>query len=289
MFSILIPTYNYNVTNLVTKLVQQAVNDNIVVEIIVIDDCSTHSKEENKSILQYDSVKYLENEVNLGRTATRMKLAKMANYELLLFLDADVIPLRDDFLKLYHKHLDKLVVCGGVSYKNVIPEENESLRYKYGKFREEQPFFQGILKSNYLLAGNCLINKSTFLEINTKLDNFYGDDLLLSYNLKKQNKKIYMIYNPVIHYGLETSNIFLNKSIEAISSIVSMEKSGIFPDNFTKLQVVYKKLKSYRIIPLISLFFMPFRKYLKTRIIQGKPNLHYFDLYRLLHYIKLKN
>ncbi len=288
MFSILIPTYNYNVTNLVAELVQQAVNDNIVVEIIVIDDCSTCFKEENKSILQHSNVKYVENEINLGRTATRMKLAKMAKYELLLFLDADVIPLNDNFLKLYYQYSDKPVVCGGVSYKNVIANEDEYLRYKYGKFREELPYFKGVKKEDFLLSANCLIKKSVFLKVNTELQNFYGSDIIISHNLKKNNYSIFSIYNPVIHYGLESSETFFKKSLEAISSIVNMEKSGILPDNFTKLQLSYKKLKSFGMISLISLFLMPFQDYFKTRIINSKPNLRYFDLYRLLYYIKLK-
>mgnify|MGYP000232582310 CR=1 FL=1 len=75
---------------------QLDVNDQILFfEILVLDDASTDKQcsSENKKINALDHCSYLENEKNIGRTATRNILAKKAKYDWLLFLDADVIPL----------------------------------------------------------------------------------------------------------------------------------------------------------------------------------------------------
>ncbi|MBP7612167.1 MAG: glycosyltransferase, partial [Paludibacter sp.] len=53
MISILIPTYNYNITHLVTDLHQQAMETYVDFEIIVVEDGSTLSIEENKTVADF--------------------------------------------------------------------------------------------------------------------------------------------------------------------------------------------------------------------------------------------
>ena len=103
MLSILIPTYNYNTLLLVKTLQQQAIESKVVFEILALDDASTDKQcsVENKKINALDHCSFLENEKNIGRTATRNILAKKAKYDWLLFLDADVIPLNHDYIETY--------------------------------------------------------------------------------------------------------------------------------------------------------------------------------------------
>ncbi len=54
-----------------------------------------------KSIDELKNTTYKVLGSNIGRSAIRNLLAKDANYDLLLFLDADVIPVKDDFISKY--------------------------------------------------------------------------------------------------------------------------------------------------------------------------------------------
>ena len=107
MLSILIPTYNYNTLKLVKNLQYQGVKSDVNFEILVLDDASSNSQcsTENKKINALDHCSFLENEKNVGRTATRNILANKAKYNWLLFLDADVTPLDDKLIASYVKQL----------------------------------------------------------------------------------------------------------------------------------------------------------------------------------------
>src|SRR5690606_7238241 len=101
MLSILIPTYNYDVTNLVSQLYNQCIEvPNLSFEIIVYEDGSTNTDiiQLNKKIA---NIRYLYNEDNIGRTAARNFLAKSALFDTLLFLDADTLPKKSNFIDKY--------------------------------------------------------------------------------------------------------------------------------------------------------------------------------------------
>ena len=69
MLSILIPTYNYNISDLVREIHEQATKSKIKFEIICFDDNSREFTHENKSTI--DSLSYskiIVSKKNLGRT-----------------------------------------------------------------------------------------------------------------------------------------------------------------------------------------------------------------------------
>ncbi|HBY67061.1 MAG TPA: glycosyl transferase family 2, partial [Flavobacteriaceae bacterium] len=72
MLSILIPTYNYDVTELVNTLHQQCLQAKLTFEILVLDDAShnENTKSSNSTINSLDYCLYAENTKNKGRTAT---------------------------------------------------------------------------------------------------------------------------------------------------------------------------------------------------------------------------
>ena len=73
--------------------------------------------------------------------------------------------------------------------------------------------------------------------INTQLDNFYGDDLVLSQNIKKAEIAIQHIDNPVMHLGLEDNSVFIQKSLESIETTVLLEDKNIFENILTNPSV----------------------------------------------------
>ena len=106
MLSILIPSFNYNVYPLAKELETQALNANIVYELICIDDGSfSILNEENQKINTLTNCNFIEHKKNIGRTANRQFLANKAQYNWLLYIDADVLPKHSSFISTYLEQL----------------------------------------------------------------------------------------------------------------------------------------------------------------------------------------
>jgi glycosyltransferase involved in cell wall biosynthesis len=138
MLSVLIPTYNYNIVPLVTEIHKQCTHCNIPFEVIVFDDASKLYHSENDSINSIKNCTYRILEKNIGRSAIRNLLSKTAQFEHLLFLDADVIPVNNDFITNYIKEINgrEKVVYGGILYQKERPKKEDLLRWVYGVKRE---------------------------------------------------------------------------------------------------------------------------------------------------------
>ena len=143
MISVLIPTYNYNIVQLATALEQQCADAGIAYEIICLDDAS-HNKTlhaENETINRLPNSSYNILPKNIGRSAIRNLLAEKAQYNWLLFLDADTLPVDENLIKNYLPHLndDVKVVYGGIRYQEEKPDRSQLLRWIYGNEREALP------------------------------------------------------------------------------------------------------------------------------------------------------
>ena len=171
MLSILIPTYNHSIVALVKGVHQQATKAKIPFEILVLDDCSTDLKIsiDNERINQLEFCGLQKNEKNLGRTASRNFLATKASYELLLFLDADVLPKYDDFIDRFelHKMKNSKIIFGGVCYKSEKPSKDLILRWKYGHKRETKSVKERNKNSYTIVSSSLLIDKKVFFKNNT--------------------------------------------------------------------------------------------------------------------------
>ncbi len=292
MLSVLIPTYNYKVYDLVKGLQSQIEALSVPVEIIVIDDCSKTYKSDNEHINKLPNSRYIYSEKNAGRTATRSKLAELAKFQWLLFLDADVQPKHENFLSVYLSYIQDTnndVVFGGISYQDEKPPEDQLLRWIYGRDREAKSVAQREKSPYFIISQNLLIKKKTFLAANTIKENFYGLDNFFSNQLKRQNAKVGHIDNPVIHLGLETNSSFVTKALKAIETTVIFEEKGLMDTGERPLQKSYLKLKSLGLAKLFSFTISKFKGEMEHNFLSAKPNLFWFDLYRLAYYINLKN
>ncbi len=294
MLSILIPTYNYSVVNLVRQLHKQAKESSIPFEIIVVDDCSTDIAifDKNKKIKELEFCAFLKNNENIGRTATRNLLANKAKFNQLLFLDADVYPKSDSFIKLFLSNMDSSeIIFGGISYKNEEPPKEEILRWKYGKSRESLTVKQRIKNPYRTINSGCfLINKPLFLKINKELDmQKYGMDIYFKQLLHKYQSKVNHIDNPVYHLGLETSKVFIKKSLEAIETICYLEKNHQLNNSLIPLQKFYQKLSILKIDTFYLFILNKLKIKIENNLNSSRPNLVLFDLYRLNYYIEFKS
>jgi len=265
MLSVLIPTYNYNAFFLVQEIHQQLILENIEFEIICLDDASKSSlnvknKEINK--LSFASFKSLEH--NIGRSAIRNLLAKKAIYKWLLFLDADVIPVRSNFIKKYinFSAKDKTVFCGGLLYED-ITENFELLRYKYGKKHEEISVEKRTEYPNkYFFTSNFLIQKETFnrVKFEEKLIQYGKEDLLFSLELIDRGVKIEHINNEVYHLGLDKNNLFVAKTKEAMENLIFIDKQNLIDTQDMPLVNLVKKIAMVRMTKIVGVFHLFFEK-----------------------------
>ena len=294
MLSILIPTYNYDVTNLVFELHKQCEIAGIPYEIIIRDDFSEKEyKSINGKLSELTNCLYKVNERNLGRTMTRKRLAEEAVYEMLLFLDADVIPVTTDYIKTYLPYISKKlpVIFGGIAYKSGSENNNTALRLKYGREREQKSAKER-KKNPYglLFSANLLVSKDVFLENNySKNENLYGMDVFFSYMLYKNNVPVIHVDNPVYHIGLEDDSIYFEKSLKSVSVKKNLLTDVKDIENINSLLKHYNNLKKYHLLGITKFFFKMGEPLLKKMILSKNPNLFCLDLYKLGYICSLKN
>lgn len=293
MISVLIPTYNYNIFPLVSILFEQLEKSTVSFEIICLDDASRKFHTENQKINSLNNCSYSILEKNIGRSAIRNLLAKKAKFENLLFLDADVIPVSENFIPTYISHInsEEKVVYGGIRYQEEKPEKNQVLRWVYGNSREALSV-EKRNKNNYLsfLTLNFLISKSVFekVKFNENIPNLRHEDTLFSFDLKQAEIKVIHIENPIIHNGLESSLVFLKKSEESLQGLDYLIENKFLSSEYVRLSEKFKKFKKYNLEGLYLFFYSTFKKSFLKNLLGKNPSMFVFDLYRLGYFMALK-
>ena len=292
MLSILIPTYNYNIVPLVEELYNQVSTLNIDFEILVLDDGSTLFTKENSEINTLKNCSYKTNTENFGRSITRNLLAKYAKFDWLLFLDADTLPKDNLFISNYINYFDTnyKAINGGIVYQENSPAKNQMLRWNYGTKREALPF-QKRNENPYqsFLTLNFLIHRDVFktVSFNDKIPNLRHEDTLFSFELSKHQIKTLHINNSVIHYGLDTNEIFLKKSKEAVENLKYLHDKNLITSDYVKLLNLAVKIKSIGLKGVFGSFYKTFRKPLEQKILNEKSSIYLFDFYRLCYFCSL--
>lgn len=284
MISVLIPIYNYNVTSLVTQLNDELVSLNIKAEIICIDDASADEsiKNANKIALINQNCIYKELTANIGRSKIRNLLAEKASYDFLIFLDCDVLPLDNDFLKKYIKALKNYdLVYGGLKYPTHKKYNFSNLHYHYGKRREE--------KHDFLTAGFG-IKKAVFSQVkfNESIESYGYEDVLFHKRVKELNFTTKKIENPVVHYGItEKNEDFIKKEEESLRTLKKLYSEKLITKKEVKLITYFSFLEKTGTKKLYKFLFKAFRKRLLKNLTSNNPSLKVFDFYRLGYFCEL--
>jgi glycosyltransferase involved in cell wall biosynthesis len=290
MISILIPVYNYNIVALVYDLHNQAFAASVPIEIIVLDDCSSELlRDQNKDVRKLASVKFIELEKNIGRASIRNKLAGMAAYPTLLFMDCDSKVPDPDYIKKYLPYCGKdIVVCGGRIYRPVPPDEPEMmLRWLYGIKREQLPAnlrskdpYHSFMTNNFLISRSILSQ----IQFDESLVQYGHEDTLFGFELKKRGIPVIHIQNPLIHTGLEITREFLRKTSEGIENLVILITQGkIDREGFEDIRILraYNKINRFGLDNLYLKFYYQFERTILKNLMGINPSLFDFDLYKL--------
>jgi glycosyltransferase involved in cell wall biosynthesis len=290
MLSVLIPTYDYDISTLVEEIHSQLIKTDYVFEILCLDDHSTDLEtiKQNERINSFSNTSYTVLPKNIGRSRIRNLLAQKATYNWLLFLDADVIPVEKDFITKYVETIsaEKEVIYGGILYQKEKPKQENVLRWVYGNKREALTVKQR-QEASYLrfLTLSFLIKKDVFQKVkfNEDIPNARHEDTLFANDLKHAEVHLTHIHNPVYHLGLDTSAAFIRKSMESVEVLILFLKNSLIEHDDILITKVFTRMKKLGLRSILSKFYKWFGKRFEKNLLSNNPSMFIFDFYRLTY------
>jgi len=289
MLSILIPTYNCNITRLVTDLHQQAVDTYVDFEIIVLEDGSTLYVEENKAVNDFEFCRHIVLKENIGRSAVRNKLADQATYDHLLFIDCDAEVCSPHYVEKYVAFCkEACVVIGGTAYDENENDPRYSLRLAYGRQREARSALERSNEHTYhnFATFNFLISKALFQKVrfDESIRGYGHEDTLFGHQLHELGTHFIHIENPLIHKGLDDNQTFLLKTEEGVRNLYLLYKTERYPYlvDESKLLNTFVRIYKTGLTRLATFAFRVLKPYLQSHLSKPDPSLRLYDCYKIL-------
>lgn len=254
--SISIIIVNYKNYDLTAKCIQSVFDNTkgVIYEIIVIDNSSP-----NESYIKlvdkfgkYENVRIVENKRNDGFGAANNIAAKIAKYDNILFLNPDVVIIKDAIEKMLARYNDEVGIMGCQLLNADLTVQHSCRRFiKFSKFIKARTPLKKLISNRlveeindeYLMKdfnhdkeknvdwimGSCmLISKKNFFDIGgfSKEYFMYFEDVDLCYKVHKINKQV--LYYPkakMIHLHEQQSIKKINKlSFIHFSSMIKFYK-----------------------------------------------------------------
>jgi len=297
MISILIPLFQVNVHSLVNSLIEQLGAISKPYEIIIGDDSAEPLINEIPDSWTSNSLRYFHNSNPLGRSANRNMLADKAIYENLIFIDCDALVSDPEFMSKYISEIDgKSVLCGGTIYQRNKPKNKEQiLRWKYGTKREvHSSMFRSLNPYNSFSSFNFCIPSAIFKEIkfDERIKEYGHEDTYFGFDLKERGIQIKHIENPLIHNGLESSEVFIEKTKRSIEGLLSISKRDTVPDGFLEnnsLWRAYLRTKKSGLNTLLRVIYPFLNIYAPVFLRSRNPGMFLFDLYKLAYLSRIQD
>ncbi len=291
MLSILIPTYNYDCSNLVSQLCKKAEELTDGFEIIVADDASTQSQLSSR-VAQLDStpcVRVFMNKENRGRAGIRNFMAEQARGEWLLFIDSDAEVPEDFSLKTYlEAGREADVVCGGLLHPKLNPSPEATLRFLYERDADKRRNAANRMQNPYaqIATFSLMVRRKVFLTIrfDEQCREYGYEDTLFGAELEKRKLRVCHIDNPLIHTGLEPNDVYLQKTETALHTLKRIESR--MQGHSALLQCV-TKLRRWHLAGIVKCAYKLFRRTLRRNLLGCHPSLKAFAFYKLGYYLTL--
>ena len=289
MVSVLIPTYNYDVSDLVKKLHKLLCNLSIDFEIKIFDDGS--KSELNKKLLdlnKLEKVQFKELPENVGLSQNRNLLIQASKFNHLILLDADSQLKDDSYIKNYLEAFkkDPDIIYGGLTHPQKV-EPEQILRWKYGRDREELAIDERMKRPyKYMRSNNIALNKRIFnaISYNPSLTKYGHEDTLFSYQASLKNLNVIHIDNPVVHGDIDIHSTFLNKTKSSLENLNYIYKNQLIDKDFIPFLYYFDKIKGLGINYILSFIFKVFNSILTHHLKSRNPSLKIFDFYRLSYF-----
>jgi hypothetical protein len=285
--SVLIPVYNRSVLALVEALAAQASQWPGAVEICVLDDGSEEPyRHINRAIATLPNVHYSELPYNVGRAAIRNQLATNAQYEWVLLLDNTSQLLGNQYLACYAEALGQApVLAGGVSYAAQAPTDPAlRLRWLYGQEREARPLAQRqAAPYDQLLVNNLLLKRELLqrFPLDESLRGYGHEDTKLGWQLATAGVPVHHFNNPIVHAGLETAALFLQKSEQAVQNLARLLHENSQGANSRLVQTAYR-LQRAKLAAVAQAALTLGEPIFRRNLLGSNPSLRALDALKLL-------
>jgi hypothetical protein len=207
-------------------------------------------------------------------------------------MDCDAEVTSCDFIEKYAEAADFDVVVGGTAYHTNPPEPQYILRWKYGTEREMRSAETRQKSPNSSFTPfNFMIRKEIFstLNFNENICGYGHEDTLFGWNLKQKSIEVKHIDNPLIHIGLDKTDVFLSKTEESVRNIKLISDNlndRNFDDDVALLRCL-RRIEKYKIKQIVKISLNLLYPFLLKNLKSDKPNIRCFDLFKLKHLLSL--
>ena len=204
--SVVIPAYNC--TAYIALAIDSALGQQVPLEVIVVDDCSTDDLPGLITRYREDSrVRYVRNEKNLGVAKTRNRGVSLARGEYVAFLDADDYWAQGKLrLQLERIRQKQAVICS--TARELMTPEGQLTGYVLPV--KEDLTYRDMLQQNYIGCSSVLIKTSVAREFPMHHDDAH-EDYLMWLEVFQKYRYGCAINEPLLKYRLSNTGKSGNK------------------------------------------------------------------------------
>lgn len=200
LISVIIPAYNCE--KYICQAIDSALAQQLPLEIIVINDCSTDATEEIiKTYVSNGTVRYIRNERNLGAAGSRNLGVQLAQGKYIAFLDADDWWEPEKLKKQLRLMKEKKAVLCSTARLLVNPD-GSSLNKIISV--PEEITYRTLLKHNCINCSSVLLFKKVALEFPMEHEDSH-EDYIMWLRILKKYKKACAIDEPLLNYRLSST------------------------------------------------------------------------------------
>lgn len=222
MISVIIPAYNCE--NTIREAIDSALQQDVLLEILVIDDGSTDGLDDvMQEYMQDGRVRYLKNEKNMGPSATRNRGVQEAIGEYIAFLDSDDYWAQDKLIRQFEllKNTDMVLCSTG---RELITHEGQPAGRVIPV--KERITYEDMLHQNWINNSSVLVRRNVLLEFPMEADDVHEDYLLWLKVLRKYGT-VCAINEPLLKYRMSKNSKSGSKFKSAIMTYKTYRRLGM--------------------------------------------------------------
>ena len=200
LVSVIIPAYNCE--KHIGQAIESVLKQQVRLEVIVINDCSTDGTDEViQGYLTHPEIRYIKNEANLGAAKTRNYGVCLANGKYVAFLDADDW-WEPEKLQMQVELMEREQVVLSCTGRALVSEDGNLMRKVISV--SEEIDYNRLLRHNCINCSSVLLRRDVALEFPMEHEDSHEDYITWLKILKKYGRAC-AVNEPLLKYRLSTT------------------------------------------------------------------------------------